>query len=199
MSLWKRGRQVLDGLHGRRPALSEAARHDEPAGCEAPRARVDRRGRARAAGRLTSKARSDFRSDRRIPGCQADSLLAAHDRTRGGTTQLRQEALRRRAALRNHCEGDRGVPAHAARCRHREPHHQHGRRRAVAGAQVLRTLASARGSREELARAPASGRPRTDARGAEATVRRCRVESQSGSTCIAQPSLPPTRRCGRSR
>ena len=35
--------------------------------------------------------------------------------------------------------------------------------------------------------------------GTEAALRRCRVESRSGSTCTAPRSSRPTRRCGRSR
>ena len=49
------------------------------------------------------------------------------------------------------------------------------------------------------ARAPASGRSRTDARGAEASLRRCRVERRVGARVLRRRSSPPTRRCGRSR
>jgi len=184
MSLWKRGRQYWTDftVAGRRyrkrlgtTNLRVATRRE--------RELIEEAGH----GRLNDHEQGPplpVGGDRRLPDRQADSLLATDDRARARTTQPRDEALRRRAALRNHCEGDRGVPAHAARCRHREPHHQHGRRRAVAGAQVLRSLARARGSREELARAPASGRSRTDARGAEASLRRCRVERRVGARVL---------------
>ena len=48
-------------------------------------------------------------------------------------------------------------------------------------------------------RAPASGRPRTDARGTEAALRRRRVEPRVGARVLRRRSSPPTRRCGRSR
>src|SRR4030043_153935 len=80
-------------------------------------------------------------------------------RKRLGTTNLRT-ATRRERELGE--EGGDGRLGRAARGRHRQPHDQHGRRRAVAGAQVLRSLARASGSREELTRAPATGRSCTD-------------------------------------
>ena len=199
MSLWKRGRQYLDRLHRRRPSIPEAARHDESANGDAPRTRARRRSWTRPAGSRRTRAEAALGCDRRLPGCQADAVLPAHDRARGGTAQPRQEALRRRAALGDHRDGDRGVPAHAARGRHREPHDQHGRRRAVARAQVLRPVAGARRPRPQPPGAPASGRPRVDSQrsgsGSSTPPRRIR----SGSTCTAPRSSPPTRRCGRSR
>ena len=152
MSLWKRGRQYWTDftVAGRRyrkrlgtTNLRVATRRERE---------LDRRGWTRPAVGRRTRAEAALGCDRRLPGCQADAVLTADDRARGRTAQPRQEALRRRAALGDHRDGDRGVPAHAARGRHREPHDQHGRRRAVARAQVLRSVASARGSRAATCR-----------------------------------------------
>jgi integrase len=55
----------------------------------------------------------------------------------------------------------------SATSRRRQPDHQHGRRRAVARAQVVRPMARAGGPRAQPARTSASGRPGADARGAQ--------------------------------
>src|SRR6266850_846095 len=65
------------------------------------------------------------RSVRYLPADVADfvrasAVLPAHDRARRRTAEPRQETLRRPAALGDHGDGDRGVPAHAARGRHRK-------------------------------------------------------------------------------
>jgi hypothetical protein len=73
------------------------------------------------------------------------------NRFRKPAAQHRQEALWRRAALRDHCDDDCRVPARPSRCRQGESHDQHGRGRVVSGAEVLRPMAIARGPREELA------------------------------------------------
>ena len=162
MSLWKRGRQYWTDftVAGRRyrkrlgtTNLRTATRRE--------RELVEEAGH----GRLSADEQGPKRLSDAIDAyldCQADAVLPAHDRARGGTAQPRQEALRRRAALGDHRDGDRGVPAHAARGRHREPHDQHGRRCAVARAQVLRPVAGARRPRPESPGATASSRPRLD-------------------------------------
>ena len=61
MSLWKRGRQYLDGLHRRRPSLPEASRHDESASGDAPRARARSKRLDTAGCPPTNKGRSGSR------------------------------------------------------------------------------------------------------------------------------------------
>ena len=160
MSLWKRGRQYWTdfAVAGRRyrkrlgtTNLRTATRRE--------RELVEEAGHGRLAPDEQGPKRLSVAIDAYLEAKRM-RCSAAHDRARGGTTQPRQEALRRRAALGDHRDGDRGVPAHASRRRHREPHDQHGRRRAVARAQVLRPVAGARGPRPQSPGATASSRPR---------------------------------------
>ena len=177
MSLWKRGRQYRTDftVAGRRyrkrlgtTNLRTATRRE--------RELVEEAGHGRLAADEQGPKRLSDATDAYLD-CQADPVLASDDRARRRTAEPRQEALRRRAALGDHGDRDFGVPAHASRGRHREPHDQHGRRCAVARAQVLWPMACARRPRPQPPGTTASSRPRLDSRRTEAPLRGSRVES----------------------
>jgi hypothetical protein len=186
---------VLDGLHRRWEALSQAAGHDEAPGRQAARARAGRRRWQRS--RLADGGRPEevVRRDRGVPRAEANALFAAHDRAGAGAPQPGDETLWRRAADRNHSDVNRRVPARASRRGYREQDHQHGRRRPVARAQVLRSLAGAGRPRAQPAGTSASSRPRVGGGGAAATIRHGCVESGMGARVLRPRSSPRTHRC----
>ena len=151
MSLWKRGRQYWTDftVNGRRyrkrlgtTNLRVATRRE--------RELIEEAGH----GRLSV----DEQGPRRLSEAIEAYLTAKRIRCSARTIELEEERLSivkkhfwRCAALRDHRDNHSRLPARPSRCRQGESHDQHGRRRFVSGAEVLRPMASARGPREELA------------------------------------------------
>ena len=147
MSLWKRGRQYWTDftVNGRRyrkrlstTNLRVATRRERELIEEAGHGRlpVDEQGPKRL-----SEAIDAYLAAKRIR-CSARTIELEEERL-----SIVKKHFGRRAALSDHDGDNRGLPARASRRRHRESHDQHGCRRAVSGAEVLRPVASAGGSR----------------------------------------------------
>ena len=142
MSLWKRGGRywtdfTVDGMRFRKPLRTA----DRNVAKERERNMIEtaRRGRLsdREAGpRYLSQAVAVYLDAKRMR-CSARTIELEKERL-----EHRQEALRRRPPDGDHRRTDCRVPAQPPRRRHREPDHQHGRRRAIARAQVVRALAA---------------------------------------------------------
>ena len=200
MSLWKRGRQYWADFTVAGRAVPKAPRHDQPAGrqaagTEAHRRRWARRARGTRAGTEAAVGRGR-RPTSRPSGCDAHRGPLSWRRN-GSSSSRATSATCRLSAITAKTIAD--FQRDASRGRHREPHDQHGRRRAVARAQVVRSVASARGPRPQSAGTTASGRPRADRRGTQAARSTPRRRTRNGSTCTARRSWPQTRRCGPSK
>ena len=198
MSLWKRGRQdrtdfTVAGQRYRKRLGTTNLRKAK----NLERDLIENAGRGLLS--TTSRDRNASPKPSRRTWTEADALLAADPRVRRGAPDPRQEAFRRRAALGDHGDRDCRLSAHAPRRRHREPDDQHGRRRAVPRAQVLRPLAGAGRARSQPARTPASRRPRADGRGTDDGSSPLQHQTRNGSTSTAPRSSRRTRRCVPSR